>query len=74
MGGRRYLSVGRFVGWLSPTTHQPHKTTQNQQQRQDLADKKKEITNLDLESIVNDEMRLEMDAVRLRCWGWRAVA
>ncbi|GAB5030349.1 2-isopropylmalate synthase [Nannochloropsis oceanica] len=28
----------------------------------EVADKKKEITNLDLESIVNDEMRLEFDA------------
>lgn len=31
---------------------------------QDLADKKKEITNLDLESIVNDEIRLEHDGAR----------
>lgn len=33
---------------------------------QELADKKKEITNLDLESIVNEELRLEAELTQAK--------
>jgi 2-isopropylmalate synthase len=39
----------------------------------DLADKKKEITNLDLESIVNDEIRLEHEEAALELLGVQVV-
>lgn len=58
------ISAHHLLTCVATHPHTPSTLTHTQIIKQDLADKKKEITNLDLESIVNDEMRLEMDAVR----------